>query len=97
MLTHQQESILRYSDSLRSSLDKMFKYLNQQLKHRQTQVNMLNPRNVLKRGYSITFKGKSAVKSIDDIEIGDVIHTTLYKGRLTSKIQETKNNEDKDI
>ncbi len=56
----------------------------------QTQEILLksfDPKNVLKRGYSITQVGNRVLKNADDISSGDIIETTLYKGKIKSKIQ----------
>jgi exodeoxyribonuclease VII large subunit len=50
-------------------------------------INHLNPVNVLKRGYSITYNNGKAVKSISDAEVGDSLRTVLYKGELISKVE----------
>ncbi|MEE8328971.1 MAG: exodeoxyribonuclease VII large subunit [Thermodesulfovibrionia bacterium] len=59
----------------------------QRLQSRESNINHLNPYNVLKRGYSITYKNNKAIKSISEANIGDVLKTTLYNGELTSKVE----------
>jgi exodeoxyribonuclease VII large subunit len=59
----------------------------QKLKSRENSITYLNPRNVLKRGYSITYHDGNAVKSTADVEEGDSLRTVLYKGELLSKVQ----------
>ncbi len=62
----------------------------QRLQSRESNINHLNPYNVLKRGYSITYKNNKAIKSISEANIGDSLKTTLYKGELTSKVENKK-------
>jgi exodeoxyribonuclease VII large subunit len=59
----------------------------ERLRSRESNINHLNPYNVLKRGYSITYKNNKAIKSISEANIGDSLKTTLYKGELTSKVE----------
>ena len=59
----------------------------ERLRSRESNINHLNPSNVLKRGYSITYKNNKAIKSISEANIGDSLKTTLYKGELTSKVE----------
>lgn len=58
------------------------------LKHLEQAVRLLDPLNVLKRGYSITYHGNRAVKDAGDIAKGDVIITRLYNGSITSTVEE---------
>lgn len=46
----------------------------------------LNPQNILKRGYSITFHNGKNVKSSDELRNEDLIDTILYKGRIKSRV-----------
>ncbi len=46
----------------------------------------LDPRNILKRGYSITLHNGIHVKSAGELKNQDLIDTILYKGRIKSKV-----------
>ncbi len=46
----------------------------------------LNPQNILKRGYSMTFHNGKNIKSSDELRNEDLIDTILYKGRIRSKV-----------
>jgi len=49
---------------------------------------LLNPKNILKRGYSLTFKNKKVLKDASDLTKGDIIKTVLHKGEVISKVEE---------
>lgn len=49
-------------------------------------VSNLDPRNVLKRGYSITLFNGKALSKVEQIEEGDTITSVLFEGELESKI-----------
>lgn len=54
----------------------------------ENKLSLLDPINILKRGYSITyFKGKS-IKSTKEINENDEIITKLFSGFVRSKIDE---------
>lgn len=53
----------------------------------ETKVRLLEPRNVLKRGYSITFHNGKIVKDAGDLKKSDLIQTELYRGKLESRIE----------
>jgi len=57
------------------------------LKARETSIHHLDPLNVLKRGYSITYSDDRAVKSVSEVKVGDVLRTVLHKGELTGKVE----------
>ncbi|MDR1380135.1 MAG: exodeoxyribonuclease VII large subunit [Tannerella sp.] len=55
-------------------------------------VNSLDPREVMKRGYSITLHDGRVVRNTDGLKAGDVLKTVVYEGALVSTVQtiETK-------
>ncbi|MBA4373966.1 MAG: exodeoxyribonuclease VII large subunit [Thermodesulfovibrio sp.] len=58
------------------------------LNHLEQAVRLLDPSNVLKRGYSITYHRSRAVKDASAITRGDVITTRLYHGSIISTVEE---------
>jgi exodeoxyribonuclease VII large subunit len=48
--------------------------------------NLLDPQNVLKKGYSITYLNGKAVKNAKDLKSGDIITTRLSDGKSESKV-----------
>ncbi|MDZ7775325.1 MAG: exodeoxyribonuclease VII large subunit [Bacteroidales bacterium] len=55
-------------------------------------MHLLNPENILKRGYSLTIKDGKAVSSSKQVSKGDMVTTRLFKGSFESEIK-TKNDE----
>lgn len=51
----------------------------------------MSPLKVLSRGYSITFKGKQAVRSLKELKIGDEIKTKVGDGEFQSKVSGISN------
>ncbi len=62
----------------------------QRLKTVESNIYHLNPKNVMKRGYSITYKDGRAVKSVFEVEIGDKLRTILHKGELVSIVDKCR-------
>lgn len=56
------------------------------LSHLAQAVEMLSPKNVLARGYSITRVDGHAVRSASELKSGAVLHTTLSDGVITSTL-----------
>ena len=50
-------------------------------------LQMLSPLAVLQRGYSITFKGETAVKNAAKLKKGDALRTKLEQGRVFSTVE----------
>ena len=73
---------LSYEKIVRN-LERSHLVLNEKLK-------LLNPLSVMDKGYSITFIGDKAVRSISEVNIGDMIETKLKDGSIISEIKEKK-------
>lgn len=58
------------------------------LKQLEQAVRLLDPVNVLKRGYSITYHRNRAAKDTEEISKGDIIMTRLYNGTIKSRVEE---------
>jgi exodeoxyribonuclease VII large subunit len=53
-------------------------------------LSLLNPENVLQRGYSVTLLNGMILKSCDEVKKDDMIETQLYNGSFRSKVVEKK-------
>ncbi|MCF8364941.1 MAG: exodeoxyribonuclease VII large subunit [Bacteroidales bacterium] len=53
-------------------------------------IRLMDPKNVLKRGFSITLKNGKAISTANEIEEGDQIDTLLMDGKLTSIVNSKK-------
>lgn len=60
------------------------------LNAQEEKVKLLNPKNVLKRGFSITTAKSKALKNPSGLKKQQVIETVLYQGKLKSKVIEIK-------
>lgn len=73
-----QELIIRGKNNLKVQRNKLL--------HFEGQVRLVDPQNVLKRGYSLTYKDNQLVKSVGQLTIGDELVTRLADGKVTSKL-----------
>jgi exodeoxyribonuclease VII large subunit len=71
---------------LRYSL-KFIKNEDRRLRAGEGSIKLLDPRKVLKRGYSITYSNGKAVRAASDVKAGDSLRTVLYKGEVISKVE----------
>jgi exodeoxyribonuclease VII large subunit len=54
------------------------------------QVHLLDPQNILRRGYSITYHDGKPITDAAEVKNGDVIKTRLYSGNICSEIKSKK-------
>lgn len=50
-------------------------------------IRLLDPANILKRGYSITYLNEKAVRDSEDLQAGYIIRTRLNRGSVRSKVE----------
>ena len=62
----------------------------QELEHLKVQLEILNPRNVLSRGYSISLDEKGKPISAKTIKNNEKIRTILQDGEVISTVNEIK-------
>jgi exodeoxyribonuclease VII large subunit len=82
-LSHNMECLIQSSQQLFENQATLLN-VNERL------VNMLDPKNTLKRGYSITLKNGKAVTTFDELNIGDKLETLVYKGKIESIVNATQ-------
>jgi len=76
---------LRYSGVLKVKQNySEIQYIDKQIKN-------MSPTNVLRRGYSITALNGKAVTDVSEVKNGDVMSTTLFKGKIISIVESTEN------
>ena len=84
------KSLLRHQERLDNRLSQRIKTESNHLIHLSEKLNILDPVNVLKKGFSITrFQGK-AVTNTQEIKIGSLIETEFSEGKIESKINKIK-------
>ena len=71
---------------------KMFENKNNKYNNLIDKLDVLNPMNTLKRGYTITKVKDKVVTSIKDIKVNDEINVTLENGNLNAKVIDVKEN-----
>ncbi len=62
---------------------------NNNLNRMESSVIMLDPANVLKRGYTVTMKNGKILKSCESIETDDAIDTRFSDGHVISRVEMT--------
>lgn len=88
----QESNLQRVQNKLFSeSRRKLFKE-SERLRLNENTVRLLNPENVLKRGFTLTLKEGKIVKSVNDLVSGDELTTRFADGNVQSKITKKTDN-----
>jgi exodeoxyribonuclease VII large subunit len=75
---------------LSTSINNCLSVNNVRLKSLGSTLQLLNPENILQRGYSITSINGIILKNNEQINNDDIIDTQLYKGTIKSRVVEKK-------
>ena len=80
------KSLQEAKSYMKLNLTNSLNSLNKDLDIFQEKVRLLNPLNVLKRGFSITLKDGKVIKDASILKNRDQIETILYKGKIKSEV-----------
>jgi exodeoxyribonuclease VII large subunit len=83
--------LTRLSERLQAAMRLDLERCSKQVGKIAAQLEALSPLKVLSRGYSLTLKddGATVVRSANDVSPGDVIHTRLASGTVSSRVIES--------
>ncbi|GAB5380799.1 MAG: exodeoxyribonuclease VII large subunit [Aliiglaciecola sp.] len=87
LIQRQQQQQQNLSAQLGKNLQNLLQKKQYQLAKASELLETVSPLSTLARGYSVTYKDKTIVKSIEDLQDGDVITTQLHDGQVNSKVQ----------
>jgi exodeoxyribonuclease VII large subunit len=68
-------------------LNILFQQQENRVTHCGQAIRLLDPVNVLKRGYSITYLNEETIRDGADVQEGAIIRTRIYKGSIKSKVE----------
>ena len=85
------EEVASYKEELDESLQELVKYKIDEVEKYSKQLEILNPKAVLSRGYSISLsKSGKPIKSVKDLKKDDEIITVVEDGEFLSQVKEIK-------
>ena len=85
-IKNQYNEILTIKSLLTSSARKLIQKEEKRVATLTDALKILNPENVIKRGYTITYQDGKIAKSLQNLETGDIIETLFSDGKIKSKI-----------
>lgn len=86
-LQDQKNKVISSGKDLTFYSRKILKDNQNQLKHFSEKISLLDPKNILKRGYAVTYLKGKPIKSSKTIEPGDKIKTIFYQGWVESEVK----------
>ena len=81
-------NINNYKKTLAMQMKQLFIYKNNQLEQIKTKLELLNPSNILNKGYSIVKKNGEIVSNKHNINKNDILEITLKNGKIISTVEE---------
>ncbi len=75
---------------LKKEITTQFRQINLLLIGIEKNIKIMSPRNVLKRGFSITFHNGVAIKDINQVKNDELIETVVFNGKIKSLVKTTK-------
>ena len=85
------EDVASLSEELNESIEDKIENLKVELAHRNERLKILNPKQVLSRGYSISMnKDGKVITSKKDVKQGDQIVTAINDGTIYSTVDKTE-------
>lgn len=82
--------ILQLKDRMSLAASALLRASDSQINNVEQNIKILNPKNVLKRGFTLTTINSKIVKTISEINTGDIITTILRDGTVNSKVESKK-------
>jgi len=95
LLQQQSERLRQIEQGLRKELGMLMERNREKLAQLEKRSELVDPGNILKRGYSMTLLNGKALSSAKDIKAGSLLETRLYQGTVLSKVEHTSNKNDK--
>ena len=85
-LLKEDATLVHYKDLITGKSRKMIFREQEKIHINENSMRLLNPENILKRGYSLTLKDGETVKSAAQLNINDELETWFADGKVKSKI-----------
>lgn len=90
-LIDMQEEVLSYKEALSLEIKRYLTDISKEISFKKEQLESLNPKNVLKRGYSILQNDKGqTLTSVKELKTGDKIKTIVADGEVVSTVENIK-------
>ncbi len=86
-----QEKLDLIKNNLNKSIDSKLENNINKLNNLIDKIELVNPLNILKRGFSLTYKNNKIIKSVKEIKKDDILNIKLNDGNIIVNVKETNN------
>jgi exodeoxyribonuclease VII large subunit len=86
-LSKESDKLNNLFEGIKTVFNAKIRQSNDLLKYAKEKIRILDPKNTLKRGYSITVKNGKSLRGANDVSPGDDIKTVLYDGSIISRVK----------
>ena len=90
-------TLLSYHRNLKIHMKQIWVKENGRIEKAEQAVRLLDPINILRRGYSITSVDGTVLREVASIDKGMLLETRLYHGRFISRVEEVGNEQPGDV
>jgi exodeoxyribonuclease VII large subunit len=87
VLFHNRNRIGQFGEKLADKSQSLIREQTVWVSSTEKSISSLNPREVMRRGYSITLHEGRAVKGLSRLSAGDTLHTLVFGGNIISTVQ----------
>lgn len=91
MYENKKQNLDILNDKINNIINNKIDRITVKLSNMIEKIELLNPLNVLKRGYSVVYKGEQVVSSSSIIKANDELKLKLYKGIIEVVVKEVNN------
>ncbi|TFH28001.1 MAG: exodeoxyribonuclease VII large subunit [Bacteroidia bacterium] len=93
MLQKHSDQLLQKDQLMRRELESLFNRTKDHLALLEKRTELVNPKNILKRGYSMTLVDGKTISSARNIKQGSLLETRLHQGSIVSKVEQIRNDD----
>jgi len=85
---NEKRTLMVFQDNIRTAVRSLLRKQESELQLKQKTVHLLDPENILHRGYTITYREGRIVKSEKELRKEDILTTQFPDGHVRSKVTE---------
>jgi len=93
LLYKSQNELQLLESKLMNIVTKKIELNKRDFSHRLDKLNVLNPLNIMQRGYSVTYKGLFPITSVNDLNVGDDVTIRMQDGKVSASINHLERSE----
>jgi len=90
VITQHEKALSTLSNQLNQAITSTVDKHTQQFQGAIRTLEALNPLKIMDRGYSITYSNGTLIKSVKEVQNGDMITVTVSDGKITAKVEQAE-------